>query len=211
MSAVNLRVANNVTFRFLRDLSNFAADYPIAEGVIRMQARLSPSDPVPIYEWSSANVSGGVVAFDPATNLAVFAAPARDMAALQGPFVYDARLELPGGVCVPLFSGRLVMTAGVTRAATDASTTGVAGLLDTVSIDGVATMAPAVVQPAQILLGVGAPLAAPTAGQSFHYDTAGRVFYRAVSGAWAIVVPAAAPDLIGLLFDLSVSGNFWLI
>jgi hypothetical protein len=209
MSAVNLRAANNATFRFSRDLSQIAAAYPVSSGVIRMQARLSPSAPELIYEWSSDNVSGGVVAFNPATNLAVFAAPECDMAAMQGTLAYDARLELPGGECVPLFYGRIIWTPGVTRIAADGSNeAGVSCAIDTVTIDGVTTAA-LVAQPATILLGVGAPATAPASGQSFYYDTTGGVFYRPVSGAWVATSDVAA--LVGLVLDLSISGNFWLM
>jgi hypothetical protein len=209
MSAVNLRAANNATFRFSRDLSLIAAAYPVASSIIRMQARISLSDPAPIYEWSSANVSGGVVAFDAATNIAVFAAPERDMATMQGTLAYDARIELPGGECVPLFSGRIIWTPGVTRITADAAAaTGVSGVLDTVTIDGAPPTA-LVAQPATILLGVGAPATAPTPGQAFYYDTAGGVFYRPVSGAW--VATTGVADLIGLVLDLSIPGNFWLM
>jgi|GEM_PF-3718804 len=208
MSAVNLRAANNATFRFSRDLSDFAATYPVASGVIRMQARLSPSAPL-IYEWSSANVSGGVVAFDPSTNLAVFAAPECDMAAMLGTLVYDARLELPSGVCVPLFSGWICWTPGVTRMATDAGNeAGVAVILDTVNIDGAATT-DLVAQPPTIILGLGPPAGTPEAGQAFYYDTLGNAFYRVVYGVW--VAAADGNFAVGLLLNLSIPGNFWLM
>lgn len=209
MSAVNLRAANNATFRLSRDLSQIAAAYPVSSGVIRMQARLSPRDPTPVYEWSSANVAGGVVAFNAATNQAVFAAPECDMAAMSGALAYDARLEFPGGECVPLFWGRIIWTPGVTRIATDASSeTGVSCALDTVTVDGV-TPAALVAPPPPILLGVGAPAIAPTAGWAFYYDTAGGVFYRPASGAW--VETTGVSDLIGLVLDLSIAGIFWLM
>jgi len=56
--------------------------------------------------------SGGVITFDPASNLCVFAAPESDMAGMTGTMAYDCRLELPGGECLPLFAGRIVWTPG---------------------------------------------------------------------------------------------------
>ena len=134
----NLRAATNATFHWTRDFSQIAAAYPVALCVIRMQARISPgaADP-PAFQWVTGAGSGGVITFDPATNLCVFAAPESDMAAMTGVTVYDCRLELPGGECVPLFSGRIVWTPGVTRIASDATAqTGVSGIGDTVSVDG---------------------------------------------------------------------------
>src|SRR5271166_1279180 len=98
----NLRAATNATFRWTRDLSQIAAAYPVASCVIRMQARVTPwdADP-PAYQWATGAASGGVVTFDPTTNLCVFAAPESDMAAMTENLVYDCRLELPGGECVP--------------------------------------------------------------------------------------------------------------
>ena len=154
-------------------------------------------------------MSGGVVAFDAATHLAVFAAPQCDMAAMSGTLAYDARLELPGGECVPLFWGRLIWTPGVTRIAADASNEfGVSCALDTVTIDGVTT-ASLVAQPPPILLGVGAPAIAPTAGWAFYYDTSGKTYYRVVSGAWEAVTNGGVA--VGLMLDLNIPGNFWLM
>ena len=109
-----------------------------------MQARATPTaaDP-PAYQWVTGAASGGVVTFDAITNLCVFAAPEADMAAMAGALAYDCRLELPGGECLPLFSGRIVWTPGVTRTAGDATAqTGVSGLGDTVSVDGEAETSP---------------------------------------------------------------------
>jgi hypothetical protein len=140
----NLRAATNATFHWTRDFSQVASAYPVAAGVIRMQARTTPAavDP-PAYQWLTGASSGGVITFDPLTNLCVFAAPESDMAAMHGPLVYDVRLELPGGECVSLFSGRIVWTPGVTRTASDATAqTGVSSLGDTVSVDGEAATSP---------------------------------------------------------------------
>jgi hypothetical protein len=140
----NLRAATNASFRWTRDLSQIAAAYPVASGVIRMQARITPgaADP-PTYQWVTAASSGGVVIFDPATNLCVFAAPVSDMAAMTDNLAYDCRLELPGGNCVSLFSGRIRWTPGVTRMPSDATAqAGVSGIGDTVSVDGEAATSP---------------------------------------------------------------------
>jgi len=102
----NLRAATNATFHWTRDLSQIAAVYAVASGVIRMQARITPAaaDP-PAYQWVTGASSGGVITFDPASNLCVFAAPESDMAGMTGTMAYDCRLELPGGECLPLFAG----------------------------------------------------------------------------------------------------------
>ena len=139
----NLRAATNATFHWTRDFSQIASAYLVSSGVIRMQARTTPTaaDP-PAYQWVTGAVSGGVVTFDPITNLCVFAAPESDMAAMTGGMFYDCRLELPGGECVPLFSGRIAWTAGVTRMAGDTAQTGVFGIGDTVSVDGEISLSP---------------------------------------------------------------------
>jgi uncharacterized Zn-binding protein involved in type VI secretion len=137
MTIFNLRAATNATFHWTRDFSAVASAYAVATGVIRMQARTTPAaaDP-PAYQWVTGATSGGVITFDPITNLCVFAAPEADMAAMNDNLVYDCRLELPGGECLPLFGGRIVWTPGVTRLAGDATQTGIAGLGDTVAVDG---------------------------------------------------------------------------
>jgi len=133
----NLRAATNATFRWTRDLSNLAKVYDIASSTIRMQARLTAlADDPPIYEWCSHNASGGLASFDPATGLCVFSAPAADMARMPAGLIYDCLLELIGGAIVPLFSGRMAFTRGVTRSALDASETGGSRIDDTVVVDG---------------------------------------------------------------------------
>jgi hypothetical protein len=139
----NLRASTNVTFHFTRDFSNLAGVYDIAAATIRMQARLSPFAPdPPIYEWSSVNANGGRVSFDSITGLGVFSAPEADMAQMPPHLVYDCRLELTNGAIVPLFSGRLAFTQGVTRTGSDSTSTGVSGLADTVTVDGEGANAP---------------------------------------------------------------------
>src|SRR5208337_3020441 len=110
----NLRASNNVTFRWTRDLTPFAAVYNLAAATIRMQARTSPYAPdPPAYSWATNASGGGVVSFDPATNLCVFSAPEADMARMQGEFVYDCRLEFAGGAAIVIFGGRLRFSTGV--------------------------------------------------------------------------------------------------
>jgi hypothetical protein len=140
----NLRAATNATFRWTRDFSQIAAAYAVASGVIRMQARTTPgaADP-PAYQWVTGASSGGVITFDPITNLCVFAAPQPDMVAMTDNLVYDCRLELPGGGCVPLFSGQIRWMRGVTRMPSDATTqTGVSVIGDTVSVAGETAASP---------------------------------------------------------------------
>ncbi len=138
-----LRASNNSTFRWTRDLSAFAAVYEIASCVIRMQARRSPYAPdPPIYEWNSTNLNGGIVTFDPVTNLAVFSAPESDMARMSGQTSFDCRLELPAGGIAPMFGGIIFWSAGVTRAGVDARNSSVAGVGDTVVVDGEPLIAP---------------------------------------------------------------------
>ena len=133
----NLRASNNATFRWTRDLSQFAAVYNLAAATIRMQARVSPYAPdPPAYEWASTNGAHGQVLYDPATHLCVFVAPEADMARLQGDLVYDCRLEFSGGASIVIFGGRLCFSPGVTRLPSDLSGTGVAGLGDTVGVEG---------------------------------------------------------------------------
>jgi hypothetical protein len=58
------------------------------------------------------------------------------MAALSGDYVYDAILEQTGGI-ETVFRGKMSFTAGITAPDADMSATGVAGIGDTVIIDGV--------------------------------------------------------------------------
>lgn len=139
----NLRASNNSTFRWTRDLSQWAAVYNIDAATIRMQGRLSalPSAPV-AYEWNSANSNGGQVAFNSTTNLAVFAAPLADMLSMSKALYYDCRLEITGDAAVILFSGHILWTPGLTRASTDGGAVGTSGIGDTVSVDGEISAAP---------------------------------------------------------------------
>jgi len=172
----NLRASSNATFHWTRDFSQVAAAYAVASGVIRMQARTTPgaADP-PAYQWVSGATSGGVITFDPITNLCVFAAPESDMAAMTGGLAYDCRLELPGGECLPLFSGRIVWMPGVTRIASDATAqTGVSGLGDTVSVDGESSTSP-VPLPLSLSAAVTAAASAVASAASLTSDIPGAV------------------------------------
>lgn len=138
MKFYTLFASNNQTFRFTRDLSAFvAAGYAPESGVIRMQMRVDPTDDAPAYEWLTNGVSGGTVVYDPATKLVVFAAPLPDMAAFEGLYYFDARLELawPGAV-VGLFGGSITFGLGITRFVDDASRINVASIGDTVVVRG---------------------------------------------------------------------------
>jgi hypothetical protein len=140
----NLRASNNSTFRWTRDLSQWAAVYDIDAATIRMQARLSPlaSSPV-VYEWNS-NGGGGIgsIPFDVGTNLCVFLAPLSDMGRMSKPLYYDCRLEFEIGTAVVLFSGRILWTQGLTRADADGAAFGTSGIGDTVIVDGETSASP---------------------------------------------------------------------
>ena len=143
MTTYNLRASNNATFRWTRDLTQFAATYVLSAATIRMEARLYPDEPdPPAYTWVTGATSGGLVTFNPATNLAVITAPLSDMAAMPPQLVYDARLEFPGGATVPLFGGQMIFTPGVTRTTNDAAAAGILGIGDTVSVDGETSTSP---------------------------------------------------------------------
>jgi hypothetical protein len=140
----NLRASNNSTFRWTRDLSQWATVYNIDAATIRMQARLSPmaSSPV-VYEWSSNAAPGsGSIPFDAGTNLCVFLAPLSDMGRMSKPLYYDCRLEFEIGTAVVMFSGRILWTPGLTRADSDGAAIGTSGIGDTVSVDGESSGAP---------------------------------------------------------------------
>jgi hypothetical protein len=161
--AFNLRALRNATFRFTRDLTAFAEIYDISAATVRMQARLSPyaADP-PAYQWVSGATSGGQAAFDPATNLCVFAAPESDMATMPERLDYDCRLELGNGSCIVLFEGKIHWTAGITRLPGDAqSLLGVSGIGDTVTVDG-----ETVASPVPLPLALSAALAATKSAQA---------------------------------------------
>jgi hypothetical protein len=140
----NLRASNNSTFRWTRDLSQWAAVYDIDAATIRMQARLSPlaSSPV-VYEWNSnGGVGIGSIPFDVGTNLCVFLAPLSDMGRMSKPLYYDCRLEFEIGTAVVLFSGRILWTQGLTRADADGAACGTSGIGDTVIVDGETSASP---------------------------------------------------------------------
>jgi hypothetical protein len=185
----NLRAATNATFHWTRDLSQIAAVYAVASGVIRMQARTTPAaaDP-PAYQWVTGASSGGVITFDPASNLCVFAAPESDMAGMTGTMAYDCRLELPGGECLPLFAGRIVWTPGVTRATGDASAqTGVSGLGDTVTVDGESSA-----DPVPLSLSLAAAIAAAQSAQTAASASAANAAGSATTAAGSATAAAAS-------------------
>jgi hypothetical protein len=175
----NLRASNNATFRWTRDLSQFAAVYNLAAATIRMHARVSPYAPdPPAYEWASTNTAHGQVLFDPATHLCVFVAPEADMARLQGDLVYDCRLEFSGGASVAIFGGRLRFAEGVTRLSGDLSGVGVSGLGDTVFVEGERGTSPV-----PLPLSLSAAVAA----------------CQTAEGAISAIAPGALAGLVGLL------------
>jgi hypothetical protein len=133
----NLRASNNATFRWTRDLSQWAAVYNIATATIRMQARLSPSAASPVvYEWNSNGGAGiGAIPFDAGTNRCVFLAPLSDMGRMSAPLYYDCRLEFENGAALVMFSGRILWTQGLTRVDADSAAVGTSGIGDTVSVD----------------------------------------------------------------------------
>jgi hypothetical protein len=142
-ASFNLRASNNATFRWTRDLSQWAAVYNIDAATIRMQARLSSLAASPVvYEWSSNNSTGGQVAFNVEPNICWFLAPLADMLGMSKTLYYDCRLEFENGTAVVMFSGRLFWTRGLTRADTDGAATGTSGIGDTVSVDGETSGAP---------------------------------------------------------------------
>ena len=103
----NLRAATNATFHWTRDFSQIAAAYPVASGVIRMQARISPAPPIPSFQWVTGASSGGVITFDPASNLCVFAAPKSDMAGMTGTRLTTCASNCPAANAFPCSRGGL--------------------------------------------------------------------------------------------------------
>src|ERR1019366_4367955 len=55
MDTVNLATLNSSSFVFSRDLSPWADVLPLTSGKVRAHMRLSVTDPVVYYEWSSDN------------------------------------------------------------------------------------------------------------------------------------------------------------
>jgi len=155
----NLRARTNCTFRLTRDLSQVASVYNVPAAIIRMQARVTAASGSVVYGWASDGSEQGGVSFDAATGLCVFSAPQADMATMQPSLVYDARLELPGGVRVPLFVGRMSFTAGVTRTTADTSAAGAGLTGDTVTVDGEASSLPGTV-PVSLTAAIAAAQAA---------------------------------------------------
>lgn len=163
----NLRASNNSTFRWTRDLSQWAAVYDVNSATIRMQARFSPfgSSPV-VYEWSSdALPGGGEIPFDAGTNLCLFLAPLADMLRMSKPLYYDCRLEFETGTAVVMFSGRILWTPGLTRADSDGAAFGTSGIGDTVSVDGETSASP-VPLPLSLAAAVASAQAAAAAAAS---------------------------------------------
>jgi hypothetical protein len=162
----NLRASNNSTFRWTRDLSQWAAIYNIDAATIRMQARLSPLASSPVrYEWNSNGDKGGAIAWNINPNIALFLAPLSDMGGMSKPLYYDCRLEFENGASVVMFSGRIVWTQGITRASADGAAIGTSGIGDTVSVDGEISSAP-VPLPLSLTAAVGSAQAAAAAAQA---------------------------------------------
>ncbi|WP_296709794.1 hypothetical protein [Rhodoblastus sp.] len=156
----NLRASNNSTFRWTRDLSQWAAVYNVDAATIRMQARASPlaSSPV-VYEWCSNNSTGGQIAFNIEPNICTFLAPLSDMLRMSKPLYYDCRLEFENGAAVVVFAGRISWTAGLTRASADGAAIGTSGIGDTVRVDGETSSQP-VTLPLSLTAAVAAAQAA---------------------------------------------------
>ncbi|MCW2283384.1 hypothetical protein M2323_001202 [Rhodoblastus acidophilus] len=188
----NLRASTNATFRWTRDFSALARVYGVAGSTLRMQARLTAfaADP-PVYEWCSANISGGMARFDAATGLCVFSAPASDMAQMPPRLVYDCRLELTSGAIVPLFTGRLAFSQGVTRFASDLAATGQVPLGDTVAVDGETSETPTVL-PVAMTAAVSAIQSSVQAAAASAAGAADRAAAAAQSAAAAAQSAAAA-------------------
>jgi len=174
----NLRASNNATFRWTRDLTQWVALYDLASARIRMQARISPyaADP-PALEWVTGAGSGGLATFSPATNLIVFTAPLAAMAPLSGVYYHDCRLEMSDGSTMVLFSGRLTVSAGITRAVGDLSSSGTQ-IGDSVAVDGETALTPAAVP-------------APMAGANFGLQFA----------AWFANLPTNLPSQAGQFWN----------
>ena len=199
MTTFNLRASSNATFRWTRDLSQYAAVYNLATATIRMEARLYPEAPdPPAYAWVSGATSGGLVTLDPTTNLAVFTAPLSDVATLPLELTYDARLELPGGATVPLFGGCLLLAPGVTRTSNDSSATGVAGIGDTVRVDGERGTSPV-----PLPLSLSAAIAAVEAGS-------GTIFNVAMTDAFGAALGEIAATS-GALATIQITDSFGTI
>lgn len=211
MTVYNLRASNNATFRWTRDLTQFATTYSLASATIRMAARLYPEAPdPPAYEWCSTNTTGGQITVNSATNLAVFSAPESDMAALGGDLVYDCRLEFAGGVAQVIFGGRLTVAEGITRCAAGLAGSGVSGVGDTVTVDG-ERAASQVPLPLSLTAAIAAAQGAALTPAALLAAIA--AFTPAQITALQAIIGAAAgggtSTSSGLSLDLSAPGNFW--
>jgi hypothetical protein len=171
MTTFNLRASGNATFHWTRDLSQWAAIYDISSATIRMQARTSPYQPgPPAYEWVTGASIGGVVLFDPSTDLCTISAPESDMGRMPAALCYDCRLELPGGEYVVMFSGAIAFSPGVTHDANDDSNAGVSPIGDTVMVDGEVSTSP-VPLPLSLSAAVAAAQAAAAQAEAFMFPT----------------------------------------
>lgn len=125
LSIFNLQARSNVTFRFTRDFTAFAATHDMTAGTLRMEARRSKAGAV-VYSWDWT--------YSAATHLGVATAPQADMEAFaDSSLQYDCVFETADGI-EPVFRGRLTFSDGVTVPGIGASGVGVNG--DTVFVEG---------------------------------------------------------------------------
>lgn len=152
MKNYKLTARSNQTFVWTRDLSQFAAVFDLPNCVLRMHLRKIIGDTTIHYEFVSANGSyelpgvSGRITYNPATKLAVFAAPEADARKLIGRFYGDARIETPTNERSGLFTCDLRMDEGVTRTGADASSGGVFYFGDTVIVFGESDPSPVPLQ-----------------------------------------------------------------
>jgi hypothetical protein len=110
--------------------------------------------------------------------------------------VYDCRLELPDGAIVPLFSGRMGFSQGVTRSALDAAASGLSPMGDTVFVDGEISASPTVV-PVSMTSAVSAAQAAGAAAATSAAAAAASA-QAAAAGVASLTPSALAASLASL-------------
>jgi hypothetical protein len=193
----DLRASNNSTFRWTRDLSQWAAVYNVGAATIRMQARAAPlaSSPV-VYEWSSDGSNGGAIAWNITPNTALFLAPLADMQGMSTPLYFDCRLEFENGTAVVMFSGRIVWTQGVTRLAADSAAAGTSGIGDTVSVNGEASSSPV-----PLPLSLAAAVTAAQAAQAAAAASAASITASGLAAQIAALPQSERAELMQALLD----------